>query len=333
MVSPDAYYASQVRLAESAALMAARQWEKLGSDLDKWPEIASRLALIVAGHQVTAASNGITYVEDQVGPPVAPVRAKSFGGWASDGMPLDSLLYGSVVQSRMKFGSGMSDAEVMGFGRNWLEMAVQLQVLDAGRAASGVAIVATPQVGWIRYVHTPCCQSCAILAGKFFKWNVGFKRHPRCKCEHRPVGQDAVKGLTSDITPDQIHDLTDAQRRAIADGVDMNQVINAYRNMTPSMRSRMITTTEGTTRRGWASYVKRSRARLTGDQVVETERIVGQRGYVKTYVERRTRARMSPELIYAGAGRDMSREEAVKMLARHGYIVGDLKEVARLSLR
>jgi len=329
VATPAVFYSEQVRLADAAALMAARQWEKLGSDLDKWPAIAGRLALIVSGAQVRAASNGITYVEDQVGPPVAKVRAAAFGGWASDGMPLDSLLYGSVVQSRLKFGSGMTDEQVMAFCGNWLSMAVQQQVLDAGRGATGVAIAATPRTGWIRYVHTPCCQSCAVLAGKFFKWNAGFERHPRCKCTHHPVSEDAPEGFTSGITPDQIHDLTDAQRRAIADGADMNQVINAYRGMTPSMRGRMITTTEGTTRRGWASYVKRTRARLTGEQVAETAKNVGQRGYIKNYVERRTKARPSPELIYA---QDISREEAVRLLARHGYIVGDLKQVARLSL-
>ncbi|PFG17201.1 hypothetical protein ATK74_1764 [Propionicimonas paludicola] len=329
MVSPVEYYFEQVRLAEAAALMAARQWERLGSDLDKWPEIAGRLALIVSAAQVRAASNGIAYVEDEVGPPVAKVQAKSFGGWASDGMPLDSLLYGSIVQSRMKFGSGLTDEQVMAFGGNWLQMAVQMQVLDAGRGASGVAIAATPRTGWIRYVHTPCCQSCAVLAGKFFRWNQGFQRHRRCKCTHQPVGQGAAKGLTSNIAPDQIHDLTDAQRRAIADGADMNQVINAYRGVTPSMRNRMITTTEGTTRRGWASYVKRTRAQLNGEQVAETAKNVGKRGAVKNYVERRTKARPSPELIYA---QDISREEAVRLLARHGYIVGDLKGVARLSL-
>jgi hypothetical protein len=181
-------------------------------------------------------------------------------------------------------------------------------------------MVARPKLGYIRQVHTPCCKRCAVLAGKFFKWNKGFLRHPGCKCVHRPTTAKDAEGLVSDITPDQIRDLHLAQRAAIADGADMNQVINAERGLLNSLQ-----TTEGTTRRGWASYVKRAADREKGASTLET--VQRARGGSRNVT--RTGPRLTPEAIYRFAG---SREEAVRMLAANGYIVGDLKEIARLSL-
>ena len=325
----QAFWTEQVSTGESAAILARRQWRALGGDLDKWPSIVDRLTSIVAAHQIDAAAAGVRYAAGQVGEPVAKVSAAAFGGWASDGLPLDSLLYGAVVKAREKFGSGVGDDQVLLAGQRWLERAVRVQVADAGRVATGTAITATPNAGWVRYVNLPCCQRCAVLAGKFFRWNQGFQRHHGCNCVHRPVSEDAPDGYSADIQPGQIHDLTEAQRRAIADGADMNQVINAYRSVSPSQRTKMITTTEGTTRRGWASYVRRRAAQLQGQQINEAVRLVGRRGVIRNYPERRIKARPTPELIYA---KDLTRDEAVQVLARFGYIVGDLNKVARLGL-
>lgn len=333
MVSPEAFYASQVRIGDSAAILARRQWRKLGTDLDKWPQVAYRLTLLVSAHQIRAASDGIAYAADQIGNPVATLSAKAYGGWASDGLPLDSLLYGAVVESRTRFGSGMTDQEILLAGQLWLESVVRTQVADAGRVAAGAAITSTPRAEWVRYVNPPCCQNCAILAGKHFRWSQGFQRHPRCDCVHRPVLEDAPDTHTATISPDQIHDLTAAQRQALADGADLNQVVNAYRRVAPSLRTKMLTTAEGTTRRGYASYIRRAAAKMQNRALEETYRNVGRRGAVANYTERRVTARPTPEMIYAYVAKSGGgRAEAVQMLARHGYIVGDIQSVARLGL-
>lgn len=333
MVSPEAFHASQIRIGDSAAILARRQWRRLGTDLDKWPQVVDRLTLMVSAHQIRAASGGIAYAASQIGGPVASLSAAAYGGWASDGLPLDSLLYGAVVESRTRFGSGLTDQQIMHAGQRWLESTVKAQISDASRVAVGTAIASTPRSGWVRYVSPPCCQNCAILAGKYFRWSQGFQRHHGCDCVHRPVLEDAPDGYTDTIGPDQIHDLTVAQAKAIADGADLNQVVNAYRRVTPSMRTKMLTTTEGTTRRGYTSYIRRAAAKMQNRALEESYRSVGRRGAVANYTERRVKARPTPEMIYAYVGKSGGgRAEAVQMLARHGYIVGDIQNVARLGL-
>ena len=87
-------------------------------------------------------------------------------------------------------------------------------------------------------------------------------------------------------------------------------------------------TSEGTTRQGWASYVEREVAKQRGEIAKETATSVGPRGFVDNYVVRRTAPRLTPEAIYRVSA---TREEAVRLLAKNGYIVGPLEDVARLA--
>ena len=286
-MEPSEFYAAQARTGAATGLLARRQWRKMGS-LDDWALIVSRLTLLVTAGQVGAASRAEAYVSSSVDVDAAgSVNPKMFGGVASDGRPLDSLLYSSVVHARTLYGTAAKDAEIMAAGEAWLGMLVQTQIADAGRGATQVAIAARPRVGYVRFVSPPCCQRCAVLAGKFFKWNEGFQRHPRCDCIHRATAEGSVTdGRTDSITPDQIEDLTIAQRKAIGDGSDLNRVINSHRAGT---RSGMFTT-EGMGRRGFAR-----------DGLAEGQR------------------RMTPEAIYKTAGED--REAAVALLRTHGYLI------------
>lgn len=325
--SPGDLYAAQAQQGAAAVRLARREWRKLAS-VDDFAAIASRLSLIVSAGQLGAARQASQMTADLIGPGVAEVDPAAFAGVASDGRSLEGLLRSPVVHARTLYGSGLSDADVMKAAESRLAMLVRTQVADAWRGASGVAIAATPNAGYWRMVKAPCCQRCAVLAGKFFRWNDGFERHPQCDCVHVPaVGAVPPRGYVDTIAPDGIHDLTEAQRKAIADGADPNQVMNAYRHRLKDRESYM-STSEGTTRRGWASYVTRKVAAQRGEIAAETAKGVGKRGGVAHYVERRVERRLTPEAIYREA---TSREEAVRLLARNGYLAGDLGEVARLA--
>ena len=80
--------------------------------------------------------------------PVAQVRPGRFAGLASDGRPLSSLLYGSVVKARAANVGSL--AERLAVGSLFLRTVTQVQVADAGRAASQVAVAATPGAGAVR---------------------------------------------------------------------------------------------------------------------------------------------------------------------------------------
>src|SRR5690606_32784856 len=56
--------------------------------------------------------------------------------------------------------------------------------------------------GYTRMLNPPSCSRCAILAGRWFRWNDGFQRHPQCDCVHIPSksGQWARdEGFVSDL--------------------------------------------------------------------------------------------------------------------------------------
>lgn len=287
----EAHYAAQRRHAEAALILAGRQWRLMDDDLEtSWARIVRRLTLIVASAQLGAARSGAEYVPAvlaEIGADVDPagsVRPQGWAGVASDGRPLGSLLYASVVHARGVLGTGQKLPQALAGGRKHLDMLVRTQVADASRGAAGVAIAARPGIGWTRMVSAPCCQRCAVLAGKRFRYNDGFLRHPRCDCRHIPVGQDFER-FTSEVRPAQVRDLTEAQRQAVEDGADLNQVINTHRKGARSADG--MTTSEGTSRRG----------------------VAGARG---------VKRRLTPEAAYRVSA---TREEALERLKQHGYLV------------
>ena len=103
-------------------------------------------------------------------------------------------------------------------------------------------------------------------------------------------------------------------------------MVNAYRGVAPSQRTKMGKTLEGTTRRGYASYLRRAIDREQGARTIETVTSVGPRGAVRNYTVRRTTNRLSPEGIYQIARNE---DEARLLLVKNGYIVGDINQLAK----
>lgn len=253
----------------------------MGDDIGRsWEQIQGRLTLIVGSAQLGAAKAGAAYVPNALDfdPEVlGEVNPSRFAGIASDGRPLGSLLYSSVVKVRKHLGAGEGMQESLAAGGKWLAGLVRTQVADAGRGATGVAIAARPRVGYVRFVSPPACKDCAVLAGRWYRWSAGFQRHHRCDCRHLPAGEgDMPEGYRADIAPDQIHDLTQGERSALGEGADLSRVVNSQRG---AAKDRMTTTAGPGPSRG---------------------------------------ARLTPDGIYAQAS---SREQAVDLLQRHGYLI------------
>lgn len=308
---PDAsrrYQRQQLALAALTIGATRRLWARMGTgDWDAaWRQIRPTMLAVVAAAQLRAAQAAVAYVpavtvEVGIDPAqVATVRPAAFAGEASDGRPLGTLLEQSVVAARM---SGLDTAGSLEAGGRWLEIAVQTQLSDAARGAESVALTATPAVtGYVRMLNPPSCSRCAILAGRWYRWNTGFLRHPRCDCRHIPAAEDMAGDLTTDpyeyfrslSERDQAQVFTTAGAQAIRDGADIYQVVNARRTAAG------LTTLEGVqSRRGFAA-----------------ERLHG--GPLPRFARPNLR-RLSPEGIYELAS---DRDEALRLLQRHGYITG-----------
>ena len=250
------------------------------------------MAVLLAAGQMGGARDGVQSVADALAeqnidatPDGAP-GLRSFAGvsYSLDGTTvgsLDALLYGAVVHAREVAADSLTAR--LSAGAQFLRTVVPSQVADASRAAASVAITARPGIGYTRLVNPPCCQRCAPLAGRFYRV-ASFQRHPRCDCRMVPTNEASHKDAGYSIGSDDVKDLTKDQRQAIADGADMNKVINSHRVYT---------------NRDGSFTPARSKDGLT----------------TSAFGKRR---RLTPEGIYKVSA---TREEALKRLRDNGYLL------------
>lgn len=191
---------------------------------------------------------------------------------------------------------------------------VQTVISDTGRAAESLEIAVRPGIGYVRMLNPPSCKRCVVLAGKFYRWNVGFERHPGCDCRHIPADESVAGDLRVD--PDEyFHSLsaadqdlvfTKAGAQAIRDGADISQVVNADQGMRVAQvygRNLKITD-QGVTKRGQAGRAFKARGRNAS-----------------------TTPRLMPSSIYQIAD---DRADAIRLLRMNGYLT-DETPLARRS--
>jgi hypothetical protein len=314
LTAAERRYREAARLATVGAVTAARAWDRVGLDaLDAWQP--ARLAAAVTALQFRAAQGADSYVDaavkeqgldDSRTGSVVPVL---LAGIAGDGRSLVTLFDQPRIAAKMAIGQGRAARDAWDEAKFSLQLMAMTAVQDAGRGADSVAMVARPAVtGYVRMLNTPSCARCAILAGKFFRWNTGFSRHPRCDCRHIPSSEDRAGDLRTDpeaaIRAGQVRGLSRADLQAIRDGADAGQVINASRGMyVADVYGKTVkATTEGTTKRGLGA------ARMQSDFV----KVPGQR------YRRAQGPRLRPESIYRVAD---DRAEALRLLKRFGYLI------------
>jgi hypothetical protein len=300
---PDAavaHYRQMQRLQALVVLAAGELWSETSlADLTgSWSAQVPLLVPVLSGVQSKAAAAGASYGASTLAQqglyeaPAAFVNPTGFSGFASDGRTLEGLLYAPVPYVKNLIAGGMAPNQALASGGKFLTTITRTQVADAGRAAAGVDVAARPHTSYVRMLNPPSCSRCSILAGRVYRWNAGFQRHPKCDCVHVMTTATAAarsEGLVHDpyeyfkslpeAEQDRVYGKSEAQ--AVRDGADIFQVVNAKRGVKPGG----LLTTEGTSRRG----------------------NFGRQGPRKT-----------PEGIYA---QNLSREETLKALERYGYIL------------
>lgn len=307
------HYRRRKALVRAVDAAAKRLWEGLDPHALRlsWATAGYALLAVITQAQQAAAMTATAYVTDvlaEQGSDGAPaVNAASLAGIASDGRPLVTLLEQPLIATLAAIGQGMPLGPALLAGEVSIRMIAGTQVADAGRVADGVAITGSRHGGYVRMLNPPSCSRCAILAGRWYAYNAGFLRHPRCDC----IGIPAAESLAGDLVAspkayfaslteaDQNRIFTNAGAQAIRDGADIGQVVNARRGMhTAGGRA---FTTEATTARG--SF---------GASAGALVKLAGQRYRVAVV------PRLMPEQIYRDAA---DRDEAIALLKRFGYLL------------
>lgn len=296
---PDAarrHYLVQKAITASVVARIRAVWARIDAgDLDvSWVAEQARMVAVLVSGLAIAASQADTYLdailtELGINPDrTATVVAAAFAGTASDGRPITSLLYEPVISTKVALGAGLGATQALASGEAALMRIAATQMQDAGRMSVGVGIAARPAVtSYTRMLSPPSCARCAVLAGRVYRWNSGFQRHPHCDCRHIPSIENVAGDLTTNpdayfrslSTADQDRYFTKAGAETIRQGGDISQVVNARRGM---YQANGMTFTR-----------------------VGSRRVVGGR-------------RLMPETILEQAGND--REFAVTLLREHGYL-------------
>lgn len=294
---------SEDRVAEAAVLA----WSEVDPAriTQSWEPVTPALAAVVAAEQTRVADSAVKTAREvsvetgQYKLPEAFHDPRELVGYGSQGVSLEEALYGPVigVKTRIKRGAWVTDA--MLYGMAAVSSMTSTIVADTGREAMQMDMITRKQTGYVRVVEAGACSRCIVLAGKFFRWNEGFLRHPSCRCVHMPAKDrewaedegwyaDPYAAFDAMSKAEQHRIFGEYSAQAIRDGADIFQVVNAT-----SPRAGMYAggrmTHEGTTRFGNFRQTSQYRHRLT------------------------------PYGIYGDGSR--SRDQVIKALEQNGYIL------------
>lgn len=284
-------------------LTARKAWRNVSSKypVESWRQVVdqqfmpllaqsqSRVALLSSSYSASVLADQDFWVA-----PNGFVDPDGLAGIAAKGGNLRGQLLEPAYRTDRLIAGGMAPSKAMSQAENALFFQLVSTLADTSRAAAGMDVALRDGVGYVRVVHGSACGRCIILAGRFYRWNQGFERHPNCRCEHEATTKPRSEGMFDDpykafenMTPEQQAKAWGIDNaKAIREGADIYQVTNARRGMT---KTRMFTT-EGMTKRGNALQgLKRGQRRLT------------------------------PEAIYKQAGNN--RVKARELLTEHGYIL------------
>ena len=262
------------------------------------PALMERFQVAVAAN-VAASVPDVLAEQDMADDPVARFDPMALAGWASDGRPVASLVTLP----------GQALAE--------FDRIVQSELADIARQAAAVEAAVRPSVGYyVRALTLPSCGRCVVLAGRVYRREQAFRRHPRCDCRNSPASQrnaaklvvDPRKAFAAMSDAERTKAFTKAGAQAIEAGADISQVVNARRGMSTvteeNGRRRLTQNPDGTYTTGEGVWVsKHGNFRGRAAQIM---REYGVRG-----------PRLMPETIMQLAS---TREEQIRLLTRYGYI-------------
>lgn len=333
-----AYGARQEQQRNAALYEIDRIWRRVDTaDITaSFLDLAPELFAVVNTAQDRLGAQAVEYVpnvieatgQTRAATPRFEIPPTAMTGYAGSGASTAVVAYGATVRAKTAIGQGLAPTAAMHQAGQWLHAAFATVFADTGRTIEGVAGFSRPVSGYVRMLNGESCGRCIILAGKFFRKNRGFQRHPACDCRHIPVSENIAGDLMTNsgayldsLSDDALAKAlgSQANARAYKDGADPMQLINAYRRPggargpggIPSIKTAQVYgqdvkyTLEGTTRRGLADHQMREVRALSRYNPVSDRR--------------ETNAlRLMPESIYSIA-RDQA--HADQMLRDFGWTV------------
>lgn len=310
-------YRRQQAIATTTTASLLKLWRRMGNEFDtSWGRIRPQAIDLVQDGRQAAINRALAYTPavlaetGQPDDPTGDLRADRFLTTGPDGRGVDTLLDEAVIRAKVGVGRGLSPEEGLAIGGRFLTAATLTLLADTRREVFSADIIQRPALtGYVRMLNPPSCNRCIILAGKWFRWNSGFERHPRCDCQHIPGAENVVGDQRTDpyemfrsLTPEEQERVFGrSEARAIREGADIYRVANV------SNPKRGLATVKGARRFG-------SPTRFTVDDIYRNAgtrtnaiRMLREEGYIldrgQVAIARSPGVRTDAQIIAAGRGR------------------------------
>ena len=245
MATPQAAIAQYERQQQITGVTVAamsRVWAQAGPEFDSAyaslrPHLLSvlqlgRAAAVHAAYQYTSTVLAET---GQDAPASGVIVPGAFIDTEPSGYPVGSTFDSMPVKAKQAVAGGMSVSDALEASRAWMSGVALTMLADTRRDIYEADMVQRPKVtGWVRMLNPPSCPRCVILAGKRFRWNQRFQRHPRCDCLHIPASEALAGDLTTDpyayfnsmSKEEQDRWFGASNAQAVRDGADIYRVHN-----------------------------------------------------------------------------------------------------------
>lgn len=235
-------YRIQQGIATTAAAAVGKLWRGMGDEFDaSWERIGPQLLNVVEKGRRAAVAQAIPYtgaVLREMGQAAAAegvLAPDAFLASAPDGRSMESLYDQSVVKAKTAVAGGATAEASLAQAGRWLTLVTLTTLADTRRMVYQADIIQRPTVtGFVRMLNPPSCSRCIVLAGKWFRWNEGFQRHPKCDCTHIPAAEDVSGDMRTDpyatfksMSNEQQETVFGrSEARAIREGADIYRVVN-----------------------------------------------------------------------------------------------------------
>jgi len=282
------YYEQQQQIAATTVAAAGKLWRRVGDDFSaSWATVRPEMLQTVQLGRMAAATSSVAYTPavlaetGQVAAPVGQVNPAAFAEFTPDGRDMGSLLDLSVNRAKSAVASGSTSTAARAQAGAWLSGTLLTVMADTGRAVVGADIAQRPTLtGYVRMLNAPSCSRCVILAGKWYKWNQGFLRHPRCDCRHIPASENVGADLSTDpykyfesLTPEaQTKAFGRIEARSINDGADIYRSVN--------LKARGLGTAKSNLRYGTPSKMTIDDIYRTAGTRTNAVRMMTEQGYI-----------------------------------------------------
>lgn len=246
-------YRLQQSIAATTTAAVGKIWRGIGDDFDaSYERIGPRMLDMVSRGRAAAVAQAIPYTgavlrdTGQRADPDGELSAAAFLATAPDGRDMESLYAQSVIRAKTAVAGGATSGEALAQAGRWLTMVTLTTLADTRRMVYQADIIQRPAItGYTRMLNPPSCDRCIVLAGRWYRWNEGFQRHPRCDCQHIPavenVGGDARTNpyrAFQDLDPEQQERVFGrSEARAIREGADIFKVVNQRTRKMATARS------------------------------------------------------------------------------------------------